>query len=326
MMETILITGAGPNGVTGRRIKENLESLYKILSPSSRELNLVDSNAVDEYFVTNKIDYIIHSALTTPSRGHDNTPGYREVEDNLRMYFNLVRHSNEFKKMFYFGSGAEFDKRSPIVQFREVDYPSRLPEDKYGLIKYILNQHAVKSDNIYNLRIFGTINPYEPYTRNVLCNLMAKAIKGLPLKLRQNCYFSFIDVDDIARFIEHAISHDLSYHSYNMVSGRFQLKEIADTINNLYCDGKNIVSFEQDGLNMEYSANNDRLQMDFKDFTPLNESLDKIYHYLKSKIDDIDADSIDSRWVSGGKDIKFPQIYIASPENSKGAFMRGGGN
>lgn len=294
----VLITGAGPNGVTGRRIKENLEKSYNILSPSSKELNLIDTSAVDNYFATHNIDYVIHSAVTAPSRGHDNSSEISEVEDNLRMYFNLAKHSNEFKKMFYFGSGAEFDKSQYIADFKECDAISRMPKDKYGFIKYILNKHAESSNNIYNLRLFGTINPYERFTKNVVCNLIVKALMGMPLKLRQNCCFSFIDIDDVAKFIDYGIKNDLQFHSYNVTSGKYQLREIADTINRQFCSGKNTVSFEIDGLNKEYTAHAGRLKSEFKEFTTLSSSLFKIFTYMKENLEKIDISMIDSRWKS----------------------------
>ena len=295
-METILITGAGPNGVTGKRIKEKLQDNYLILSPSSKELNLIDATAVDRYFDNHRIDYVIHSALTSPSRGHDSTLIEDEVESNLRMYFNLARHSDDFKKMFFFGSGAEFDKSQEIKEIKEEEYMTRMPRDKYGFVKYILNNHAVKSDNIYNLRLFGTINPYEPYTRNVISNLCAKATCRKPLNLRRDCIFSFIDVDDIAAFIHYGIANKLLFHDYNMASRMYRLKEIAEIINDSFCDGRNTITFEIEGFNREYTACNQRLRHEFTGFTPLQDSITKVFAYQKNHSKNINIDMIDTRW------------------------------
>lgn len=40
MKETVLVTGAGPNGITGKLIREKLANEYMILAPSSKELDL----------------------------------------------------------------------------------------------------------------------------------------------------------------------------------------------------------------------------------------------------------------------------------------------
>lgn len=49
----ILITGAGPNGVTGHLIKDKLSTKYDILTPSSKELDLTNDEEVDFSFVEN---------------------------------------------------------------------------------------------------------------------------------------------------------------------------------------------------------------------------------------------------------------------------------
>lgn len=296
-MATILITGAGPNGITGTRLKEILQDRYDILSPSSKELNLIETKEVDRYFQAHDIDYIVHSAVVSPSRGHDSSKEEKEVEDNLRMFFNLARHKSEVKKIFYFGSGAEFDKTLSIENFKEDDYYTRLPQDKYGFIKYVLNNIAIKSDNIYNLRLFGTINPNEPYSRNVISNLCAKAALGLPLNLRRDCIFSFVDIDDVANFIDYGINHELKFHDYNMSVGIFRLSEIAEMINRYFCNTENTVQFQEEGLNKEYSASNKRLIAEFNNLTPILTSLKKVFDHMNDIKENIDIAMIDSRWA-----------------------------
>lgn len=60
MKETVLVTGAGPNGITGKLIREKLANEYMILAPSSKELDLTDDAIVNRFFEENKIDYVIH--------------------------------------------------------------------------------------------------------------------------------------------------------------------------------------------------------------------------------------------------------------------------
>ena len=43
------------------------------------------------------------------------------IEKDLRMFLNLEKNKDKFGKMFYFGSGAEYDKTKPIVQVKETD-------------------------------------------------------------------------------------------------------------------------------------------------------------------------------------------------------------
>lgn len=295
MKTSILLTGAGPNGVTGRRLREQLAATgrYEILTPGSRELDLRNTEAVDAFFALNRVDVVVHSAVVAPSRGHDDSDESLELENNLRMYFNLVRHCRKFSKMFYFGSGAELDKRLPIELFREEDAHLRMPSDKYGFIKHILNAHAEGSSNIYNMRLFGTINPYEPPTRNVISNLCAKASVGAPLNLRQNCVFSFIDIDDVARFIDYGINNPLKYHSYNMSGGVYTIEQIAREIAT-YAGKNDVAIFANEGFGNEYTADNTRLIECIGEPTPIRDSLGKVYDYISKQVNDID--NIDGRW------------------------------
>ena len=204
-MERLLITGAGPNGVTGRLIKEHFVGKYELITPSSSELDLTNDVAVSEYFQDKKIDYVIHCATYRPSLTSERHFVDDELESNLRMFFALAAQSIHYKKMIYFGSGAEYDKSKPIVNVSENEFAKSIPKNKYGLGKYIMNNYTLKSTNIYNFRLFGTINQYERFTKNVISNLCVKAIMGLPLELRQDCRFSFIDINDIIPLLDYAL-------------------------------------------------------------------------------------------------------------------------
>ena len=66
----IFITGS--NGFIGSHLKEYLNKIYSnyiLFTPSSKELNLLDEVAVENYILLNKIDIIIHLA----NKGGDRT-------------------------------------------------------------------------------------------------------------------------------------------------------------------------------------------------------------------------------------------------------------
>lgn len=290
-MKTILITGAGPHGVTGNRLKDLLKTEYNILNPGSKELDLRDSNAVGEYFSTHKIDYVIHSAVVYPSKESQ----YSETDENLRMFYNLKENSHLVEKMFYLGSGAEYGKQRDIVNVVEEQIGEVLPDDTYGLFKYKMNEEARRSGNIYNIRLFGTINPNESYKKNLISNLFAKAVKGLPLTLNRNCRFSFVDIDDVAGFIKFGIENELAFHDYNFKGGDYYLSEIADEICRIAHRPEG-VRFLQEGLNKEYTGDDSRARAVYPVRTGLSQSLRKVYDRILSIAEEIDPDTIDERW------------------------------
>lgn len=298
MKETILITGAGPNGITGRLIKEKLESEYHLLTPSSKDLDLTNDEQVCKYFQENKIDYVIHCATFRPL--HNTTKHFVDdiLESNLRMYFALARQSAKYKKMLYFGSGAEYDKAHSVINVEESDFGRSIPNDAYGFGKYIMNEHARKSDNIYNLRLFGTINPYERYTKNVISNICVKAIVADEINLQQDCKFSFVDIDDVIDIIKEIIDSKLSYHDFNITSGKgFYLSDLAKKI--VQISGRKIpVVFAKSGLNRDYTGRNNRIKSQLKGlkFTAIEDSLAKVYNYYLEHKGLIDINNIDARW------------------------------
>lgn len=294
-METLLITGAGPHGITGRLIKEYFVKKYNILSPSSSELDLTNDTDVIAYFNKYHIDYVIHCATFRPTSNMHFIND--ELESNLRMYFTLASQSSKFKKMIYFGSGAEYDKSRDIISIKENDFGHSIPKNKYGLAKYIMNINTRKSSNIYNFRLFGTINKYERPEKNVIANLCVKAINGLPLKLKQNCRFSFLDIEDILPLLEFALSHNLKFHDYNLTNGNsILLSEIGTIIANL-AERNSYIEFENEGLNKEYTGDNSRIKSEYNiNFSPIQLSVKKVFDYYKTNSKNLDINNLDSRW------------------------------
>lgn len=298
MKENVLITGAGPNGITGKLIKEKLADEYTVIAPSSKELDLTNDEMVNSFFENNKIDYVIHCATFRPL--HNTTSHFVDdiLESNLRMYFSLARQSNRFKKMIYFGSGAEFDKTSAIINIKEEAFGRSIPKDQYGLGKYIMNLNTRTSNNIYNLRLFGTINPLERYTKNVVSNICVKAISGDKISLRKNCMFSFVDMDDVILLVKRMLREDLCFHDYNITSGKnYSLADIAEIISKISAK-RNPVIFENEGLNLEYTGSNERIISQFTNFqfTDISVSLKKVYDFYIQNQSVIDFENVDSRW------------------------------
>lgn len=295
--KTVLITGAGPTGITGRAIREYLENDHVILAPSSKELDLTDDAAVRSYFDAHHIDFVVHCATYRSNICQTTHMVDEELESNLRMYFALASQSEKFEKMVYLGSGAEYDKSRPIANIKEEQFGESIPKNKYGLGKYIMNQHCRSSKNIYNLRMFGTLNPYERYTKNVVCNLCAKAVMGLPLTLKRDVLFSWVDIRDVAQAIKYLFENEFGRHDYNIaLPSPYKLSEIAYLIQEI-AGLKEPVKFESEGLSNEYTCDTVCLFEDFKlETTLINKSVSDILMYLQSNKDSIIIDDIDNRW------------------------------
>lgn len=295
--KTVLITGAGPTGVTGRAIREYLENDYVILAPSSKDLDLTDDAAVRSYFDAHHIDFVVHCATYRSNISQTTHMVDEELESNLRMYYALASQCDKFEKMVYLGSGAEYDKSRPIVNIKEDQFGESIPKNKYGLGKYIMNQHCRSSKNIYNLRLFGTLNPYERYTKNVVCNLCAKAVMGMPLTLRQDVKFSWVDIKDVAKAINYLFEHNVNRHDYNIaLSTPYKLSEIAGIIQET-AGTKEAIQFEMEGENNEYTCNTSYYIEEFNlKQTSFFESIKSIFDFFSINKGKINIEEMDSRW------------------------------
>lgn len=286
----ILITGA--SGFVGRNVKEYLQNEnreYEIYAPSSKELDCLDENKVTDYLKKHRFDYILHFAVYGDSIDKSKD-GTKILEYNLRIFLNFYNNAKYFGKMFYSGSGAEYDKRYDIISVGEEQIGKTIPIDQYGLLKYTIGQMIEKSTNVYNFRLFGIFGKYEYYPVKFISNVCCKAIKGLPLTMRQNVYFDYLYIDDFCKMIQYFLHHEPNYHTYNAVSGKkISLKEICEIV--LKISGKNLPVFiGKNGMANEYTASNKRITDEIKilEYTSIEMAVEKLYCWYEKNEKDID--------------------------------------
>lgn len=281
-MKTILITGG--SGFIGKNLIENFEGKYNVLSPSHKELDLLDTVAVDGFFSKNKIDVVIHGALVGGSRKEEQEEN--SLSKNLKMFFNIVKNKDKFGKMINLGSGAEYDKSKPIVNVKEEDFGKTIPVDEYGFFKYICAKYIEKSDNIISLRIFGLFGKHEDYRYRFISNAICQNLAGLPITINQNVFFDYVCIDDFVKIVDYFVKNKAKHKFYNIGTGqKNDLLTIANLINNI-ADKKSKIIVKDKGLNNEYSCDNQRLikELDpsFK-FTEINESIKNLFNWYEKK-------------------------------------------
>jgi UDP-glucose 4-epimerase len=251
----ILITGG--SGFIGRNLAEQLASTYEALAPSSAELDLLNEQAVREYLSTHRFDVIVHAATTRSNRRVAAPPDL--LDRNCRMFFNLVRNQGRFGKMIHFGSGAEYDRVQLPARVREDYFDTRVPRDAYGFSKYICAKYIERSDRIVNLRLFGVFGAYEDYTVRFISNACCRALKGLPIVLRQDIVFDYLYVKDLAKLTMWFIENDARHQAYNVCTGSpVALTELARMIARVSGRNPNVAVITE-GMGPEYSADNSRM-------------------------------------------------------------------
>jgi UDP-glucose 4-epimerase len=293
----LLITGG--SGFIGRNLAEQLASRYEVLAPSSAELDLLNERAVRDYLDAHRFDVIVHAATTRSNRRLATPPDM--LDRNCRMFFNLarnlVRNQERFGKMIHFGSGAEYDSIQLPARVREDYFDTRVPRDAYGFSKYICAQHIERSDRIVNLRLFGVFGAYEDYTVRFISNACCRALRGLPIVLRQEIVFDYLYVKDLAKITTWFIENNARQKAYNVCTGRpVALTDLARVIARVSAQvsGRNpSVSVMDEGMGPEYSADNSRMlaEMGGYQFWDLEDSVRDLYNWYE-RYEQIDVESL----------------------------------
>ena len=272
-MIKVFLTGG--TGFVGRNILPELSSCYTILAPKRNELDLYNEHAVYDFVKHNRVDIILHFANPNPYKNSlDSQDSF--FFDSLKLYYNIKRCSAITDKIFYLGSGAEYDKRFDINSVTEDQIGANIPSDLYGFAKYIMNEDARQSANIYNLRIFGCYGPTDAKTKFIR-DAIDCCLENRAVTIRQNCLFDYMYVEDLAKVIHFFIEHKPVFHDYNVCSGiKISLKELADIVSEKMNNPYSVEILKQ-GWNKEYTADNTRLVQEFSDFslTSFSDGIDK---------------------------------------------------
>jgi GDP-L-fucose synthase len=289
----IFITGA--NGFIGSHLKEYLCSkytFYHIFSPSSQELNLSNELDVERYIKQNRIDIIVH--LANKGGGRDTIDMKNITEYNLRIFFNILKHEKNVQKIISFGSGAEYGKHKPIIDAKEDEYLKELPLDEYGFYKLITSRHIEKCDNIVQLRLFGVYGEYENYLYKFISNAVVKNLLHMPIVIGKNVFFDYLYVKDLLKMIDYFLHNKTQHKIYNASKGeKIDLISLANIINEVG-EYKSEITVLNDGLNNEYTSNNQRILRELKNFcfTSNEEAISNLYEYFAKNLKNIDVESI----------------------------------
>ena len=287
-MKKILITGGG--GFIGKNLVEKLNHEYIIMNPGKEELDLCDTFAVENYLRNHTVDIVIHTA-NYGARDTESALPSDVLNNGLRMFFNLARCNHLYERMYYFGSGAEYDREHYIPYMTEDYFGKYVPKDAYGFYKYILANYCTDESNIYDLRLFGIYGKYEQWRYRFISSNICRVLKGLPMTLSQNMYFDYIYIDDLANIMKWFIENKPKYHHYNVCRGThidlYSLGNIIKDTLKTNCD----FLVANEGYKLEYSGNNTRLisEIGAYTFTPYETTIRFLKDYYLGIIDSIDA-------------------------------------
>jgi nucleoside-diphosphate-sugar epimerase len=209
----ILITGG--NGYIAKSLCNALKEEHDVTTISRKDFDLTDSEATKAFFQNKLFDAVIHCAVKGGSRLEADDS--EVLDDNLKMYYNLLENRAHYDKFLHFGSGAEVCA---------CDTP-------YGLSKHVIRQSVLNKARFYNLRIYGVFDENELDTRFIKANII-RYINKQPLQIHQDKIMSFFYMKDLVRLVEHyLVDPDPQKEIFCCYSTIYKLSGIADLINNL---------------------------------------------------------------------------------------------
>jgi GDP-L-fucose synthase len=114
MSKSSKIFVAGHAGMVGSAIMRRLESLgyEKLLTRSRAELNLLDANAVQDFFRANHPEQIYIAAARVGGISANSTRPADFIWDNLMIEANLIKaaHDNDVQRLLFLGSSCIYPK------------------------------------------------------------------------------------------------------------------------------------------------------------------------------------------------------------------------
>jgi GDP-L-fucose synthase len=254
----ILITGG--NGYVAKSVYNALKYKYNVTSTTRQDFDLINQFETAKYFSDKYFDVVIHCAVSGGSRLKQET--WKDMDNNLKMYYNLLNCKNKFGKLIHFGSGAE----------------TNAPETPYGLSKKVIANSISEIDNFYNIKIFGVFDENELNTRFIKNNIK-RYINKESMIIHQDKFMDFFYIKDLISLIEYYINNvnppkqiDCSY------TGLYKLSEIANIINDLD-DHKVDIKIQEEGMTTSYYG----IANVLLNFIGLKEGIKEVYNKLKNE-------------------------------------------
>lgn len=162
---------AGHKGLVGSAIWKQLENkgYTNLIGRSSKELDLTDSNAVTQFFETEKPEYVFLAAAKVGGIMANNTYRADFIYDNLQIQQNVIynAYKHHTKKLLFLGSTCIYPKNAnqPIAEEELLTNTLEYTNEPYAIAK-IAGIKLCESFNIQYGTNFISVMPTNLYGPN----------------------------------------------------------------------------------------------------------------------------------------------------------------
>ena len=190
--EKILI--AGSSGMAGNAIVRSLKRAGygdsnfngKLLTPSRKELNLLNSKEVEEWFEINKPSVVIIAAAKVGGILANSRFPFEFLLENLKIQNNLIETSwkKKVKRLLFLGSSCIYPKyaKQPIREESLLDGQLEKTNESYAIAKIaglklcesLRTQYGFDAISLMPTNLYGPNDNYHPENSHVMASLIYK--------------------------------------------------------------------------------------------------------------------------------------------------------
>jgi GDP-L-fucose synthase len=304
----ILLTGS--RGMVGNNIvKHSYAQNYEILTPTSSELNLLDSESVQSYIDTNKPDMVIHAAGIVGGIQANMVEPVRFLVDNMQMGLNILMTSkmHKVKRFMNLSSSCMYPRNAQNPLSEDLILKGELEPTNEGyaiakiastrLCEYINREdESFLYKTVIPCNLYGQYDKFNPEHSHMIPAVIRK------INDAKNNNFKSIDIwgDGLARreFMYAADFADFVYYSINNFEKMPQNINVGlghdYTINEYYQKIASVVGYRGEffhdlskPVGMQQKLINDTRMKEFgwRHKTTIEQGIQKTYGYFLSKVE-----------------------------------------
>ncbi len=243
---------AGHRGMVGSAVWRALENkgYTNLLGNTSKELDLRDQLAVNDFIIKEKPDAIIDAAARVGGILANSKFPFQFLMENMQIQNNLIQaaHENEVQKFIFLGSSCIYPKLAPQPLKEEYLLTDSLEPTNEGyaiakisgvkLCEAIRKQYKKDFVSLMPTNLYGSNDNFDLNTSHVLPAMLRKFYEakennnasvtlwgtGTPMR-------EFLHVDDLAKAVIFVVENILPEHLYNIGTGTdVTIKQLAETI------------------------------------------------------------------------------------------------
>jgi GDP-L-fucose synthase len=232
---------AGARGMVGSAILRELEKLSftNILTPTSKDLNILNQADVESFFLENKPDYVFNAAAKVGGIYANDFYSADFIYENIQIQTNLIHFAmkNKVKKFLFMASSCIYPRKAPqpIKESHLLSDYLEETNEAYAIAKISgikMLEHYKKGHNFDSIslmpcNLYGYNDNYNLETSHVFPALIRKFVdakinnsSSVEVWGTGKVYREFMHVDDVAKAAIFFINKDIDESLINIGWGK----------------------------------------------------------------------------------------------------------